>query len=577
MTDNASTARRRATRPGAARGGAVRAAKSRAAAQQAAEGEAAAEQAAEGEAAAQQAAERGAAASQMAALGLGVGIAVEILFYGHPLGISVLLWAALCTAALLLAARLYGVRPARSSAWLAAPILFFAVMPFLRLEGLSALLSLAAVVGLLLLWVRTFRTGDLPGFGWTDFALAWLMVSLEGWAAPWATLGAAQRRLLGDRQGRGQAMAIVRGLLLAFPILVLLIALLSGADIVFADRVQQALRWFDLERIVDWIGRGTLIALSGLFSLGCLVLAVRPPDYRRRAGTVEPLVQPFLGFPEAVIVLAGVNLVFALFVGIQFTYLFGGQGNIHAAGYTYAEYARRGFGELVAVAVISLGLILALGTWARRKSRPQRGWFNGLSALLVGQMGVVLASALLRLLLYEGAYGFTRLRTYTHLAIFWMAGLFAAFLVLLLLHRLDRFALVAAAAALGFTASLNLMNVDAFIVQRNIGRLEQGGELDLTYLLQLTEDAVPALAELARSGPVEVRQALAPELACWLAQAGQRDDSWPSTHRSRLRARVALLGLADQLEGHAVWWERQGWMVQVDGHPQRCLRQPALP
>ena len=513
-------------------------------------------------------------AERTAALGLCLGIAVEILFHGHPLGISVLIWAALCVAALLLAARSYGVKAARSSAWLAAPILFFAAMPFLRLEGLSVLLSLAATVGLLLLWVRTFRVGDLFAFGWTDFALTWLLVPLEGWIAPWPVLGTLQQRMLSNRQGRAQAMAILRGVLLAFPILILLIALLSGADIIFADRVEEALRWLDLERITEWIGRGTLILLSGLVSLGCLVQALRPLDYRRRAGEAGPLVRPFLGFPEAAVVLSGVNLVFGLFVAIQFTYLFGGANNITSAGYTYAQYARRGFGELVAVSIISLGLIMALGTWARRDTRPHSRWFNGLSGLLVAQMGVILASALQRLLLYENAYGFTRLRTYTHVAILWMAGLFLAFLLLLLLGRLRRFVLMAAAAALGFTASLNLLNVDGFIVSRNAARLAQSGELDLSYLLQLSEDAVPALVELGRTAPAEVREALAPELTCWFAQSELRQNGWPSAQLSRLRARAALLGMADQMAGHQVWSDRvHGWMVEVAGEGQPCLRQ----
>jgi hypothetical protein len=192
-------------------------------------------------------------------------------------------------------------------------------------------------------------------------------------------------------------------------------------------------------------------------------------------------------------------------------------------------------------------------------------------------MGVILASALQRLLLYENAYGFTRLRTYTHVAILWMAGLFLAILVLLLLGRLRRFVLVAAAAALGFTATLNLLNVDGFIVGRNAARLAQSGELDLSYLLQLSEDAVPALVELGRTAPAEVREALAPELTCWLAQSELRQFSWPSAQLSRLRARAALLGMADQMAGHQVWKDREhGWMVEVEGEGQPCLRQFAL-
>ena len=88
----------------------------------------------------------------------------------------------------------------------------------------------------------------------------------------------------------------------------------------------------------------------------------------------------FLGFIEASVVLAGVVVLFAAFVLVQFRYFFGGAENIGIQGYTFAEYARRGYGELMAVAFLSLLLLLALGAVTRRDSirataallRPER-------------------------------------------------------------------------------------------------------------------------------------------------------------------------------------------------------------
>ncbi|HZD60956.1 MAG TPA: DUF4153 domain-containing protein, partial [Anaerolineae bacterium] len=60
-----------------------------------------------------------------------------------------------------------------------------------------------------------------------------------------------------------------------------------------------------------------------------------------------------LAFTESVILLGSVNGLLAFFIVIQFTYLFGGAHNIAAQGFTYAEYAHRGFFELVAVALLS--------------------------------------------------------------------------------------------------------------------------------------------------------------------------------------------------------------------------------
>jgi len=87
-----------------------------------------------------------------------------------------------------------------------------------------------------------------------------------------------------------------------------------------------------------------------------------------------------------------VDVLFVLFVIVQITYLFGGEANVTAAGFTYSEYARRGFGELVAVGVLSLGLIMTLAAVARRESRRQTTTFNALSVSLVILVGVIAAA-----------------------------------------------------------------------------------------------------------------------------------------------------------------------------------------
>jgi hypothetical protein len=318
------------------------------------------------------------------------------------------------------------------------------------------------------------------------------------------------------------------------------------------------------------------VILGTVFFLGAIVAALRDPGERKLIGEDKPILKPFLGFIESVMVLGGVDLLFAFFVIIQFAYLFGGEANIDVAGYTYSEYARRGFGELVAVGVLSLGLILGLAAWTKRERPATRWWFNGLSVLLILQVGVILASALTRLLLYEEAYGFTRLRTYTHIFIPWMGLLLLAFLGLLLIGKLRKFAIAIALGAIGFTLTLNLMNVDAFIVNRNVERLEEKSRLDVYYLARLSEDAVPDLVEWARSSSEEVRKELLPELACWNAQLEMQmeEQTWPSTHLSRLAARDAFQDLQQDFAQVEVFRDDWGfWLIHGEDEEISCAHQ----
>lgn len=493
-------------------------------------------------------------------VGLGMGIAVEVLFYGHPPGLSFFVFCSLCLAALALVAGLERVRPAASAWPVAALGLLFAASTFLRQEPLTVFLGVALALFYLAVVVRVFRFGRLFRFGWIDLAVAFFWIPLEAWIRPWSTVGDAWRRTVRERGGRRVFFSVLRGLLLSLPFVVVFLALLSAADLVFGDYVEDVLRWIDLERLADWTARAVVILAGGLFLLGALVAALRDPGDRRLAGEDPPLVRPFLGFTETTIVLTLVNLIFLLFVLVQFAYLFGGRANIHAAGYTYAEYARRGFGELVAVAFLALGMIYALAASTRFDGRGHRAGFFGLCAALVGFVGVMLFSAFQRLVLYEQAYGFSRLRTYTHAAIVWLAVGFAVFLGLLLLRRLRAVAPAALILASGFGATLAVLDVDAFIVERNGARYEATGDLDLAYLSTLSDDAVPALVRLAPRTEGDVQRALLAELSCRRHELDRavRRLEWPSEHASRRRALSALASLDSLLEAYPVYRDAGG-------------------
>ncbi len=97
-----------------------------------------------------------------------------------------------------------------------------------------------------------------------------------------------------------------------------------------------------------------------------------------------------------------------------------------------------------------------------------------LSVGIVALVLVMLVSAYKRLVLYETAYGFSELRTYTHVFMIWLGLLLISTVILEIIHRERMFALTALIASIGFAATLPILNVDAFIVQKNIARELQG-------------------------------------------------------------------------------------------------------
>jgi hypothetical protein len=365
-------------------------------------------------------------------------------------------------------------------------------------------------------------------------------------------------------------LPVGRGLLLAAPVLLVFTGLLMAADSVFASYVVQL---FSLELpfdpstllahtmitgIVAWLyAGGALTALSrgGSHSgfdtattqlnrmLDALFGAPQPAAVLPSEGDTQPLPtirRPLLGIGcvEALTVLLAVDLLFGGFIVVQAAYFFGGLDTLARSGMTYAEYARRGFFELVAVACLALGLLWLLALLARRDWRWQRRAFNAASALLILLVLGLLASAFQRMSLYEQAYGYTRLRLYTHSFMVWLAVVLGLFLLALLRDRPRIFSFGSFVAALLYLAALNLANPDALIVRENVARYQTSGKLDLSYLTGLSADAMPALAqalpqlsEPERSEAASTLMAQREALAAALEAQG-----WPAWSLARARA-----------------------------------------
>jgi hypothetical protein len=246
-------------------------------------------------------------------------------------------------------------------------------------------------------------------------------------------------------------------------------------------------------------------------------------------------------------VLVSVSIVFAAFITIQFTYLFGGIDHVKSLGLNYATYARRGFWELVSVATLALLMIHGLKAYTRREEgSAQPHAFNGIGTLLVAMTLVLLASAFQRMQAYEAAWGATQLRLYVDAFIIWLGAALVWFAVTLWRDGLP-FPIGALACGVGFLVTLNVQNPDNAIVRRNIAHAVATGQLDLGTLRPLSDDAVPALCDAfdrLPEGPT--RQKVAILLRLHLDGMGTRAGGWPGFHLARERARHALASRAEQ-------------------------------
>jgi hypothetical protein len=499
--------------------------------------------------------------------------AVDFLFWKKAIGISFLIWVALAVVVLLVLLWREKVRAAPSNiAWAVLALVFALTVCFRKQEFtmfLGVMLSLVCLTAL----AGTLRTGNAWFYRLGD----WIEMGFNLLGAAFSRTPEVFRR--SEREDGGNAFAwkmVVKqlglallGVLLVMPVLALLAALLASADPIFGDRLKAFFEALNIENIIEYLFRFFYVLILAYGFIGVLLHAVQPKWGEKRPDPNQPLFGSFLPMAMSAAALTCINLLFASFVAVQFQYFFGGQANIHVSGYTYSEYAVRGFNELVIVVVMSLAIYWTLAAVSNQRTTAQRNLFRVLVSILFGLVLVMLVSAWQRLGLYEAAYGFTRLRTQTHIFIPWLGVFLLVTLALELIGQRGRFALALVVAVFAFGLTFGVLNVDGFIARQNIARAEAGEELDRSYLTSLSTDAVPVVyAAYQKAEKQELRDGLGATLACWTAQQEeQKPQPWQSFHFSDLRARQLLLGHASEWQQYQTDADR----VLIGGKWQPCI------
>jgi hypothetical protein len=489
-------------------------------------------------------------------------VVADLLFYGHPFGATVGVFALLLT----LAATLLHPAARRDPKALFA-LAAAAVLALIQVETPSLLASLLfwALLSLAALAPRALGFDD--AWRWSQRLLAQAAVGLAG---PWLDLRRARRA--GRTGPRGRWNQVVP--LLALPVLggAVFLALFAMANPVISNALA-ALRLPTLGSDFGW---------RVMFWLTVLVLTwgvLRPrrrrvlPVGKARRGVV------LAGVPVASVVLSLIvfNALFALQNGLDAVILWGGAGP--PAGLTLAEYAHRGAYPLIATALLAgLFVLVFLAPSSPTAKVPS---VRVLVVAWVAQNLFLVASSILRTLDYVQAYSLTRLRI---AALVWM-GLVALGLVLVCWRMLRGksgawLINTNAAAALIVLAASCVVDLGAVAAAWNVRHAREvggrGPRLDVCYLNQLGASAAVSLVELER-GPLpeglddrvaavreEAVQALRDRQAAW------RGWSWRGARRL---ARIDALQTGRPAAVSA--WAPDG--RDCDGAPMHVSEGAAMP
>ena len=471
-----------------------------------------------------------------------LGILGDVLLRQTPWGLNVLLF----VGALVLAFVMLVLRRKREF-WnaqtisLNSALIFFAAMfvwrdsEQLQVLDVLVILTILAVLSLPVLKVKPQIAGVfhyIVGFIWSGISLMFMPFMLVFDDIKWAQI---------PKNGWSKHLfSVLRGLAVALPILLVFGGLFMAADAVFEGLVKNT---FNIDgnlffghliftAIFAWITAGYL--------RGSLVPYFTPktsspnPPVNQNAGQnlsilkkkdeeedEEPkqiekpaekkadwtfqnfdnsiLPKAFtLGAIETSIILGLINLLFLAFVIVQLPYLFGGMDLVQSTpDFKLADYARRGFGELVVVAALVLPILLVSHWLVRKDSSVNEKIYKVLAGIQIGLLFVIMLSAAQRLFLLTGnlGYGLTTVRFYPMAFMVLLALIFVWFGLTVLRGARQQFAWGALWLTLFTLGTLHVLNPDDYIVRTNIRLMQEGREFDAYYNSRLSDDATSVLIE----------------------------------------------------------------------------------
>lgn len=340
--------------------------------------------------------------------------------------------------------------------------------------------------------------------------------------------------LKSERKTVGIVARILLGFVIAVPLLVIVIVLLMSADMMFENFIGQ-LPNFLSQISISTVFRIAFIVFIGLLFYGVFQVLGRKGEYPQASlgGKFS------FSSISAVTILVLLNLVYIVFVSFQFTYFFNGMSGKIIEGYTYAKYARQGFFELVLVLLINWTVLISFLKFVHTEKRTLRIGLQSLYSLLIGMSGIILVSAFMRLTLYEEAYGFTLARVLAHVFMIYLLVIFAYTLIRIWLVKLPLLHFYVIVGIIFYTG-INAVNVDQFIVNKNLERYEETGKIDLEYLRDLSAAGTLSLIELYERDPeIEDLEAIIISEKKYIEYI--KEDSWQSYNFTREKLKKSLL------------------------------------
>ena len=168
-----------------------------------------------------------------------LGIVFDILFWKKNPGISFAVFVSLCLITGYLLSSTSNIPHARINLIILIPIFFFSAMTFIRQDPFTSLLNYALTLAAAVILTMTYQSGIWPSYCLSDYIMNIFRLAGSILKFPLFTPSKNKPDLPSEnKEGKKNIIwPIIRGFLLAIPVLFIFIALFSSADLIFNQRI----------------------------------------------------------------------------------------------------------------------------------------------------------------------------------------------------------------------------------------------------------------------------------------------------------------------------------------------------
>lgn len=280
---------------------------------------------------------------------------------------------------------------------------------------------------------------------------------------------------------------ILIGISITIPLFITVFMLLSSADAVFRNLADTMMEGFSFGSII-WV---CFMIGFMFFASYCVMTFISKKSIDDEVYDT-PRYESLIAIPVATVL----TILYIVFSVIQIMYLFVGEMAL-PEGYTYAEYAREGFFQLLVVGILNLVLVL-VGLYFFKSSRVLKGILVVMSFCTI----IMIASSAMRMIIYIQYYYLTFLRILVLWSLLVLLLIFTGVISYIFYKKfpLFRFSMVVVTV---LYLCLAFCHPDYIIAKVNLAGTENSdseffkgdGYDDYSMLSKFCADAAPAIVE----------------------------------------------------------------------------------